>query len=133
MRMRRISFANAQLQGKKRMMRREEFLGEMERVVPWSRLLRALEPRTTRRARRPPIGLERILRLYFVPQRYAFSDDGLENAVSHSPAIRMPRLTCPTRYSLARSGIPTTLPFLRAWGKCGGVRKLCNSNRLAGN
>src|SRR5260370_25397377 len=45
---------------------------------------------TTRRARggRPPIGLERMLRLYFVQQWYALSDEVLEDAVSDSAAIR---------------------------------------------
>jgi IS5 family transposase len=42
--MRQISFARAEHQGKKRVTRREKFLSEMEQVVPWSRLLGALEP-----------------------------------------------------------------------------------------
>jgi IS5 family transposase len=44
MRMRQISFSGAEHEGKKRVTRREKFLGEMEQVVPWSRLLGALEP-----------------------------------------------------------------------------------------
>jgi IS5 family transposase len=44
MRMRQISFASAEHEGKKRVTRREKFLGEMEQVVPWARLLGALEP-----------------------------------------------------------------------------------------
>src|SRR6202790_4701843 len=89
MRMRQISFASAEHQGKKRVTRREKFLGEMEQVVPWSRLLAALEPHYPRGTRgRPPIGLERMLRLYFVQQWYALSDEGLEDAVSDSAAIR---------------------------------------------
>jgi len=89
MRMRQISFASAEHQGKKRVTRREKFLGEMEQVVPWSRLLGALEPYYPKGTRgRPPIGLERMLRLYFVQQWYALSDEGLEDAVSDSAAIR---------------------------------------------
>ncbi|MDB5783076.1 MAG: family transposase [Caballeronia mineralivorans] len=42
--MRQISFASTEHQGKKRVTRREKFLGEMEQVVPWSRLLGVLEP-----------------------------------------------------------------------------------------
>ncbi|EIF27994.1 Transposase domain (DUF772), partial [Burkholderia sp. Ch1-1] len=87
--MRQISFASAEHQGKKRVTRREKFLGEMEQVVPWSRLLGALEPHYPKGTRgRPPIGLERMLRLYFVQQWYALSDEGLEDAVSDSAAIR---------------------------------------------
>lgn len=46
--------------------RRQRFLDEMEKLVPWSRLLTAIEsyyPKGTRG--RPPIGLERTLRIYF--------------------------------------------------------------------
>src|ERR1700710_1030495 len=89
MRMRQISFSGAEHEGKKRVTRREKFLGEMEQVVPWSRLLGALEPYYPKGTRgRPPIGLERMLRLYFVQQWYALSDEGLEDAVSDSAAIR---------------------------------------------
>src|ERR1700709_268940 len=89
MRMRQISFSSAEHEGKKRVTRREKFLGEMEQVVPWSRLLGALEPYYPKGTRgRPPIGLERMLRLYFVQQWYALSDEGLEDAVSDSEAIR---------------------------------------------
>ena len=87
--MRQISFSSAEHEGKKRVTRREKFLGEMEQVVPWSRLLGALEPYYPKGTRgRPPIGLERMLRLYFVQQWYALSDEGLEDAVSDSAAIR---------------------------------------------
>jgi IS5 family transposase len=87
--MQQISFADAEHQGKKRVTRREKFLGEMEQVVPWARLLGALEPHYPKGQRgRPPIGLERMLRLYFVQQWYGLSDEGLEDAVSDSAAIR---------------------------------------------
>lgn len=42
--MRQISFASAEHEGKKPVTRREKFPGEMEQVVPWARLLAALEP-----------------------------------------------------------------------------------------
>ncbi|UIF87902.1 IS5 family transposase (plasmid) [Cupriavidus necator] len=87
--MQQISFASAEYLGKKRVTRREKFLGEMEQVVPWARLLEALEPYYPKGKRgRPPIGLERMLRLYFVQQWYGLSDEALEDAVSDSAAIR---------------------------------------------
>jgi IS5 family transposase len=87
--MQQISFASAEHLGKKRVTRRERFLGEMEQVVPWTRLLAALEPHYPNGKRgRPPIGLERMLRLYFVQQWYGLSDEALEDAVSDSAAIR---------------------------------------------
>jgi IS5 family transposase len=76
MRRRQISFASAEHEGKKQVTRREKFLGEMEQVVQWTHLLAALEPHYPRGTRgRPPIGLERMLRLYFVQYWHALSDE----------------------------------------------------------
>ncbi len=75
--------------GKKRVTRRERFLGEMERVVPWSALLEVLEPYYPKGKRgRPPIGLERMLRVYFIQQWYGLSDEGVEDAITDSQALR---------------------------------------------
>jgi IS5 family transposase len=87
--MKQISFSNAEHLGKKRVTRREKFLGEMEQVVPWARLLESLTPFYPKGERgRPPIGLERMLRLYFVQQWYGLADEALEDAVSDSAAVR---------------------------------------------
>lgn len=40
---RQIGFAEAEIAGKKRVTRRERFLAEMEKIVPWQRLLSAIE------------------------------------------------------------------------------------------
>ncbi|SDR62533.1 Transposase domain [Paraburkholderia tuberum] len=73
---RQISFAEAESAGEKRVTRRQRFLAEMERVVPWSRLLAAIEPHYPKGGRgRPPIGLERMLRIYFLQQWYGLSDE----------------------------------------------------------
>ncbi|EJO55266.1 transporter PF05598 domain protein [Burkholderia multivorans CF2] len=72
---RQIGFAEAEIAGKKRVTRRQRFLEEMEKVVPWQRLLSAIEPHYPKGTRgRPPIGLERMLRIYFVQQWYGLSD-----------------------------------------------------------
>ncbi len=65
-----ISFALAEYEGKKRITRREIFLGKMEQVVPWGRLKEVIEPHYPKSGKRgrPPIGLERMLRMYFVQQ-----------------------------------------------------------------
>ena len=42
--MKQISFATAEHQTKKRVTRREKFLAEMNQVVPWARLIAAVEP-----------------------------------------------------------------------------------------
>src|ERR1044071_7642504 len=58
------SFSQAEYAGKKKKNRRDKFLAEMERVVPWTRLVDRLRPFYPKGERgRPPIGLERMLRL----------------------------------------------------------------------
>src|SRR5437763_4320058 len=65
------SFSQAEYAGKKKQTRRDKFLAEMEQVVPWPRLVRRLRPLYPKGERgRPPIGLERMLRIYFFQQWY---------------------------------------------------------------
>jgi transposase, IS5 family len=86
---RQISFAEAESAGKKRVTKRQRFLAEMEKVIPWTRLLSAIEPYYPKGKRgRPPIGLERMLRIYFLQQWYGLSDEGLEDALYDSIAMR---------------------------------------------
>ncbi|KVD73085.1 IS5 family transposase [Burkholderia ubonensis] len=86
---RQISFAEAQSTGKKRVTRRQRFLTEMESVVPWPRQLSAIEPNYPKGARgRPPISLERMLRIYFLQLWYGLSDEGLEDTLYNSMAMR---------------------------------------------
>jgi transposase, IS5 family len=87
--MQQISFANAEQLAKKRVTRRKHFLNQMEQVVPWARLLETTQPCYPKGHRgRPPIGLERMLRLYFVQRWFGLSDEGVEDAVSDSADIR---------------------------------------------
>ena len=88
--MKQISFSSAEYAGKKRQTRREKFLGEMERVVPWPRLIALIEPHYPRSGRvgRPPIGVSRMLRMYFLQQWYSLSDEGLEDAIYDSQSMR---------------------------------------------
>ena len=84
-----MSFAQAEYGDKKKVTRRERFLGEMERVVPWARLVALIEPHYPLGQRgRPPIGIERMLRLYFLQQWYGLADEALEDAIYDSQAMR---------------------------------------------
>ena len=83
------SFSQAEYAGKKKQTRRDKFLSEMERVVPWARLVERLQPFYPKGQRgRPPIGLERMLRLHFLQQWYGLSDEALEDALYDSQALR---------------------------------------------
>ena len=90
--MKQLSFADAEFAAKKKVTRRERFLNEMEQIVPWETLLTALAPYyfpgSEGRRGRPPIGLERMLRMYFLQQWFGLSDEGLEDAIYDSQALR---------------------------------------------
>ena len=78
---RQASFVQAEYAQKKKQTRRDKFLAEMEAVVPWERLVGRLQPLYPKGERgRPPIGLERMLRLYFLQQWYGLADEALEDA-----------------------------------------------------
>ena len=85
-----ISFAVAEYEGKKKITRREVFLAKMAQVVPWARLMEVIEPYYPKSGKRgrPPIGLERMLRMYFVQQWYGLADETVEDAVYDSQALR---------------------------------------------
>jgi IS5 family transposase len=85
-----VSFAQAEFEKKKKRTRREVFLAKMEQVVPWTRLMQVIEPHYPKSGKRgrPPIGLERMLRMYFVQQWYGLADEAVEDAVYDSQALR---------------------------------------------
>ena len=84
------SFASAEYAMKKKRTRREKFLAEMERIVPWSRLTAVIEPLYPKSGRvgRPPIGVPKMLRMYCVQQWYSLADEALEDALYDSQALR---------------------------------------------
>jgi IS5 family transposase len=76
---------------KKKVTRREQFLAEMDAVVPWRRLLSRIEPhypRAGRKGGRPAMPLETMLRVYFLQNWYALSDPMAEDALYDSEAMR---------------------------------------------
>ena len=55
--------------------RREEFLRTMETIVPWAALCQVIEPHYPRAGNgRPPIGLERMLRIHFLQHWFNLAD-----------------------------------------------------------
>lgn len=84
------SFAQVEFEGKKRITRRERFLTAIEAVTPWSALIAQIEPHYPRSGGRgrPPIGLQRMLRMYIAQQCFGLSDEGTEDALYDSQALR---------------------------------------------
>jgi len=69
--------------------RRAKFLAEMDQVVPWRDLCRLVEPHYSNPGRgRPPVGLERMLRLYFLQHWFNLSDPAAEEALYESISMR---------------------------------------------
>jgi IS5 family transposase len=71
--------------------RRERFLAEMERVVPWKRLYAVIEPhypKGSSEGGRKPLPLERMFRIYCLQQWYNLSDPGAEEALYDSLTMR---------------------------------------------
>ena len=88
--MKQTSFSDFEYANKKKQTRRERFLAEIEAVTPWAAMVSALEPfypKGTGRGR-PPIGLERMLRMYVAQQCFGLSDEGMEDAIYDSQSIR---------------------------------------------
>ena len=84
------SFSELEYAAKKKVTRRDRFLAEIEALTPWSALEAELEahyPKGGGRGR-PPIGLERMLRMYVAQQCFGLSDEGTEDAIYDSQAIR---------------------------------------------
>jgi transposase, IS5 family len=76
---------------KKKVTRREQFLAEMDAVVPWGRFLRLIEPHYPKagsKGGRPPMPLETMLRIYFLQNWYALSDPMAEETLYDSEAMR---------------------------------------------
>ena len=83
------TFAGLAWERKGKVTRREQFLGEMNAVVPWTRLLALIEPHYAKAGRgRQSIGLETMLRIYFVQQWFDLSDPAAEDSIYDSESIR---------------------------------------------
>jgi IS5 family transposase len=69
--------------------RRAAFLEEMEQVVPWRELCALIEPHYPQAGNgRPPVGVERMLRIYFLQQWFNLSDPAVEEALYDSLVMR---------------------------------------------
>jgi transposase, IS5 family len=70
--------------------RKEQFLNDMESVIPWKELVAAILPAypNPQGAGRRPIGAERMLRIYFLQHWFSLSDPAAEEALYDSRAMR---------------------------------------------
>jgi IS5 family transposase len=99
--------------------RRDEFLATMEAIVPWAALCAVIEPHYPKAGNgRPPIGLERMLRIHFIQHWFNLADLACEEALYDSASLR--------RFvgiDLGREPVPDATTLLK-------FRRLLNSNKL---
>jgi IS5 family transposase len=73
----------------RRQTKRDVFLQTMNEIVPWTQLCEVVEPHyPTGEGGRPPIGLERMLRMHFVQHWFNLADEACEEALLDSTALR---------------------------------------------
>jgi len=83
------TFADLAYERKGKVTRRERFLTEMDAVIPWRRLVARIEPVYPVAGNgRPPLGAEKMLRIYFLQHWFNLSDPGAEDALLDSEAMR---------------------------------------------
>ena len=81
--------AQSGFEGYTKKTRRALFLEEMEQVVPWAELCALIEPVYAKAGQgRPPVRVERMLRIYFLQQWFNLSGPAVEEALYESVSLR---------------------------------------------
>ena len=87
--MKQPSFASLAYEGKKKQTRKEKFLAEMDQIIPWKKLVRQIKPHYPKGGNgRPPMGIEKMLRIHFMQQWFSLSDPAMEDALYDTEPIR---------------------------------------------
>lgn len=88
--MRQMTLADNGFERFRKTTRREQFLLEMDQVIPWRDLCKVINPfcPKPKDAGRPPAGVERMLRIYFLQHWFKLSDSAVEEALYNSRAMR---------------------------------------------
>lgn len=86
------SFTDIEYGNRRRVSRREKFLDTMDATVPWERWVGVIEPyyyqdRAGKRGRKP-VPIETMLRMYLLQVWFSLSDEGVEEAIYDSYAMR---------------------------------------------
>jgi IS5 family transposase len=83
------SFSDIEYSLRKRTTKREEFLRAMDEFIPWDEWVAYIEPYHPAGQRgRPPMGIEKMLRMYLLQCWFNLSDEGIEDAIYDSYALR---------------------------------------------
>ena len=106
--MKQLSFSDAEYGGKRKRTRREVFVAEMSRVVPWKKLEAVIEPHYPKAGLgRRPYALSTMLRIHCLQQWYALSDPAMEEELYEIASMRQF-----AGLSLARGSVPDETTIL---------------------
>jgi hypothetical protein len=86
-----LGFGDYEQSTAKKQTKKEKFLAEMDKVVPWQALIDLIEPfypKTGSKGGRPPYALETMLRIHLMQHWYALSDPAMEDALIEVPTMR---------------------------------------------
>ena len=88
--MRQQGFSESSFEKYHKPTRREQFLAEMDQVIPWKEMCKVIEPFYPKAegAGRPPVGIERMLRIHFLQHWFNLSDPTVEETLYDSRAMR---------------------------------------------
>lgn len=83
------TFTDLEYSNRKRITKREQFLDSMEKIIPWSHWIDMIRPYYFNNRRgRPARGIETMLRMYLLQIWFNLSDEGTEDAIYDSYALR---------------------------------------------
>jgi len=90
MKSKQATFTDMEYGKRKRKGKRAEFLEKMDSIVPWGKIMAVIEPHyhTERKTGRRPCSLEAMLRMYLLQIWFSLSDEGTEDAIYDSYAMK---------------------------------------------
>ena len=87
--MKQTTFESLAWKHKGKVTRREQFLAEMDAVIPWKSLVGLIEPHYPKAGNgTQPMPLERMLRVHFMQHWFNLSDPAMEDALYDSESMR---------------------------------------------
>jgi IS5 family transposase len=87
--MKQMTFADAEYAGKRKQTRKELFLIEMDRVVPWKGLIALIEPHYPKgEGGRPSYPLMAMLRVHLMQNWFGYSDPAMEESLYETTILR---------------------------------------------
>ena len=87
--MKQQTFSDIEYSNRRKKTKRDEFLKIMNEIIPWDEWVAHIKPYYfDGRRGRPPIGIEKMLRMYLLQIWFSLSDEGVEDAIYDSYAMR---------------------------------------------